>query len=99
MENGHDVGGGDSDERNETENSSGDRNNLDPVDRAGDGWSGCVGGKLARDPGLNLLSRLRAGLPLDRISSKHGATAYPLVKSKRIGCEPSFALGPTVGWK
>ena len=24
---------------------------------------------------------------------------YPVVKSKRTGCESSFALGPTVGWK
>ena len=61
LQDGDDVGRCNSDEGNSTEDSGRDGDDLDPVDGAGDGRFGSVGGELASDPGLDLLSRLGTG--------------------------------------
>ena len=55
------VGPGYGEKREYTKHDDGDGDNLDPVDRAGDGGLGSISGDLTRDPSVDLLGRLRAG--------------------------------------
>lgn len=54
------VGRGDGESGDTSEDGGGDRDDLDPVDGARDLGLRDVGGELAGDPGVNLLSSLRA---------------------------------------
>lgn len=60
LEEGNDVGRGDSDDSDTSKDGGGNGDDLDPVDRARDLGLGDVGGELAGDPGVDLLGGLRA---------------------------------------
>lgn len=60
LEHRRDIWPGDRDKRDATEHEDGHGADLDPVDGAGDGGLGSIGGDLARDPVVDLFGGLRA---------------------------------------
>lgn len=64
LQDGNNIRSGDREERDGTEDSRGDGNNLDIVDRSVDGRLGYTVGKLTGDPSMNLFGGLRTDLIL-----------------------------------
>ena len=58
LQNGDDVGRSDDDEGENSKDGGGHGDDLDPVNRTGDLGLRRIGGELAGDPGVDLLSRL-----------------------------------------
>ena len=96
-----DVGRGDGEECEGTDDSSRDGDDLDIVDRTLDRWVRGVG-KVTAQPRVNRLSLVGTdaiGMLVGEGRIDIGMNANPERKSKRVGEGSVFALGPVVGWK
>jgi hypothetical protein len=95
------VGCGDSQECEDTDDSSRDSDDLHIVDRTLDRWVRRVG-KMTAKPCVNGLGLVGAGeseVSAEGDQIKDRIETHPERKSKRVGEGSLFALGPVVGWK
>jgi hypothetical protein len=95
------VGCGDGQECEDTDDSSRDGDDLHIVDRTLDRWVRRVG-KMTAKPCVDRLSLVGADESLVLVEYnqiKDYAETHPERKSKRVGEGSLFALGPVVGWK
>ena len=101
LDDGKDVGRGDSEECEDTDDGSCDGDDLDIVDRALDRWVRRIG-KVTAQPRVNRLSLVGTdaiGMLVFEGRIDIGMITNPERKSKRVGEGSVFALGPVVGWK
>lgn len=101
LDDGKDVGRGDGEECEDTDDGSCDGNDLDIVDGTLDRWVRGVG-KVTAQPRVNRLSLVGTdaiGMLVVEGRIDIGMDANPERKSKRVGEGSVFALGPVVGWK